>query len=110
MQQVTSASARAERVLLAARRGGVEVRTARAELDAAVDSEIELQTLIHTFSSGGQYATKQKEAIVHASAALDAGNTSLAEIAFRRRGLGAALGIIVLVLGGLALKIRQMNP
>jgi cytochrome b6 len=110
MQQVTSASARAERVLLAARRGGVEVRTARSELDAAIDSEIELQTLIHTFSSGGQYAEKQKEAIVHASAALDAGNTSLAEIAFRRRGLGAALGIIVLVLAGLALKIRQMNP
>lgn len=109
MRQVTSLSARAERVLLSARRGGVEVRTARTELDAAVDNEIELQALLHTFSSGGQYAEKQKEAVIHASVAIDAGKKSLAEIAFRRRGLGAALGIIVLVLGGLAIKIRHIG-
>jgi hypothetical protein len=109
MQQVTSISARAERVLLGAQRGGVEVRTARTELDAAVDNQIELQVLLHTFASGGQYADKQKEATAHASEALSAGKSSLAELTYRRRGLGAALGIIVLLLGGLAIKIRQIG-
>lgn len=107
--QVTSISARAERVLLDAKRGGVEVRNARAELDGAVDTQIELQVLAHTFSDGGSFAEKQKEGVTHASAALEAGKKSLAELTYRRRGLGAALGIIVLVLGGLALKIRQLG-
>ncbi len=109
MQQVTSASARAERVLLTAQRGGVEVRNARSELDDAVDNEIEMQVLLHTFSTGGQYAEKQKEAMVHANAALSAGKSSLAELAYRRRGLGAALGIVLLVLVGLAVKIRHIG-
>jgi hypothetical protein len=109
IQQVTSISARAERTLLSAQRGGVEVRTARAELDSAVDSQIELQVLVHTFSKQGQFAEKQKEGVTHASAALDAGRNSLYELAYRRRGLGAALGIVLLVLAGLALKIRQLG-
>jgi len=109
MQEATSLSARAERVLLAAKRGGVEVRTARTELDSAVDSQIEMQALVHTFADGGSFAEKQKEAAAHASAALTAGQQSLAELAYRRRGLGAAVGIIVLVLGGLAIKIRSLG-
>ena len=108
-RQVTSISARAERVLLAARRGGVEVRNARTELDGAVDSQIELQALVHTFSDGGSFAEKQKEGVTHATAALEAGTKSLAELAYRRKGLGAALGIILLALGGLAFKIRQLG-
>lgn len=107
--QATSLAARAERTLLSAQRGGVEVRNARTELDAAVDSQIELQALVHTFSTTGAFADKQKEAVAHATAALEAGQKSLAELNYRRRGLVAALGIILLVLIGLAVKIRQMK-
>jgi hypothetical protein len=51
---------------------------------------------------------KQKEGLKHAEAALIAGQHSLDELSFRRRGLFSALGIIVLVLAGLALKIRTL--
>ena len=66
--EVTSMIARSERILLTAQRGGVEVRSARAELDSAVDNQIEIETLVHTFSSAGAFADKRKEALVHAQA------------------------------------------
>ena len=104
---VTSMIARSERILLSAQRGGVEVRAARAELDAAVDNQIELETLVHTFSPAGAFADKKREALQHAHAALDAGQHSLDELAYRRRGLLIALGVIVAALVAMALKIRQ---
>ncbi|HEX9160142.1 MAG TPA: hypothetical protein VF980_00430 [Thermoanaerobaculia bacterium] len=104
---LTSMIARSERILLAASRGGVEVRKARPELDAAVDSQIELATLVHTFASNDVQA-KQKEGLQHAEAALVAGQRSLEELDYRRRGLLVALGFIVLVLGGLTAKIRTL--
>lgn len=105
---VTSMIARSERILLSAQRGGVEVRAARVELDAAVDNQIELESLVHTFSQGGPFADKRKEALGHAHAALDAGQHSLEELAFRRRGLLIALGVILAALAGLAVKIKQI--
>lgn len=107
-REVTSMIARSERILLAAQRGGVEVRAARSELDSAVDNQIELETLVHSFSSGGAFAEKRKEALQHAQAALTAGQHSLDELAYRRRGLFIALGIIMAALVALALKLRQM--
>jgi cbb3-type cytochrome oxidase cytochrome c subunit len=106
-RSLTSMIARSERILLAAQRGGVEVRSVRPELDAAVDTQIELETLVHTFAVPLVEA-KQKEGLKHAEAALLAGQGSLEELSYRRRGLLIALGIIVLVLGGLALKIRML--
>jgi len=107
-REVTGMIARSERILLAAQRGGVEVRAARSELDSAVDNQIELETLVHTFSSGGAFAEKRKEALQHAQAALTAGQHSLDELAYRRRGLFIALGVIMAALVALALKLRQM--
>jgi regulator of sirC expression with transglutaminase-like and TPR domain len=40
---------------------------------------------------------------------LEAARKALEELAFRRRGLAVSLGLIVLVLIGLALKIRQIS-
>jgi len=105
---VTSMIARAERILLTAQRGGVEVRAARPELDSAVDNQIELEALTHTFSTQGPFAEKRKEALTHAQAALQSGQHSLEELAYRRRGLFIALGIIMVALFALALKIRTM--
>jgi len=107
-RSVTSMVARAERILLAAQRGGVEVRAARPELDSAVDNQIELEALVHTFSTKGEFGEKRKEALTHAQAALQAGQHSLEELAYRRRGLFIALGVILAALLALALKIRQM--
>jgi hypothetical protein len=106
-RSLTSMIARSERILLAAQRGGVEVRKVRPALDAAVDAQIELETLVHTFAQP-QVQAKQKEGLQHAEAALLAGQTSLDELAYRRKGLLFALGVIVLVLVALALKIRML--
>jgi hypothetical protein len=109
MQLLTGLTARAERNLLAARRGGVEVRQAAAELDAAVDSQIELEVLVHRFEVEGAFAEKQAEGLKHANAALDAGERSLGELSYRRRGLIVALAIVVLVLIAMAWKIRDLS-
>jgi len=105
---LTGMIARAERILLGAQRGGVEVRAARSELDSAVDNQIELEALVHTFSTGGAFAEKRREGLEHAHAALDAGQRSLDELSYRRRGLLVALGVILTALVALALKIRQL--
>lgn len=106
-RSLTGVIARAERILLAAHRGGVEVRKVRPELDAAVDAQIEMETLVHTFSQKAVGA-KQQEGLKHAEAALIAGQSSLDELLYRRRGLLVALGGVLLVLVALALKIRTL--
>ena len=109
MTQLIGMTARAERILLAAHRGGVETRDAGAALDAAVDSQIELEVLVHTFSSGGEFETKFEEGSAHAMEALIAGEDSLDELDYRRRGLFVAILIIALVLVALGLKIRSIS-
>jgi hypothetical protein len=111
MGELTALTARAERILLAARRGGVETRQALQEIDGAVDAQIELEVLVHTFSSapGAAFAQKHKEGVQHAQAALAAGQGALEELSYRRKGLAVSLALIVLVLIALALKIRQLS-
>src|SRR6185369_13489320 len=87
---LTSMVGRADRILLSAHRGGVEVRKVRVELDGAIDSQIELETLVHTFSAP-EVQAKQKEGLAHAEAALVAGQSSLDELTYRRKGLLIAL-------------------
>ena len=107
-RSVTSMIARSERILLTAQRGGVEVRAVRPELDAAVDNQIELEALVHTFSPAGAFAEKKREALQHAHAALQSGQRSLDELDYRRRGLFIALGVILAALVAMAVKIRQI--
>jgi hypothetical protein len=104
---LTSMIARAERIQLAAHRGGVETRQARLHLDNAVDNQIELESLIHTFG-GPDVPLKEKEGLENARAALVNAQSSLEELGYRRRGLFVALGVIVLVLIALAMKIRTL--
>lgn len=111
MRGLTVLTARAERIALGAQRGGVETRQVLQDIDGAVDSQIELEVLVHTFKAdpGSPFAKKRDEGIGHAHAALATGNQALDELAYRRKGLTVSLGLIVLVLVGLALKIREMG-
>jgi hypothetical protein len=110
MRELTALTARAERILLAARRGGVETREAAAAIDEAVDAQIELEVLVHAFTvgGGGAFAEKQQEGLEHTRVALEAGRAALDELDFRRTGLGISLVFVVLLLVGLALKIRAL--
>lgn len=111
MRDLTALTAGAERTLLAARRGGVETRGALAELDRAVDAQIELEVLVHTFSTApdGPFAGKHREGLEHARAALAAGRAALDELSSRRKGLAVSSIFILMVLVGLGLKIRQIS-
>jgi hypothetical protein len=106
-RDLTSMIARAERIQLAAHRGGVETREAKAELDSAIDNQIELETLVHTFG-GTDVPKKKDEGLAHARAALLSAQKSLDELNYRRRGLFAALAVILAVLIALAIKIRTL--
>jgi hypothetical protein len=112
MQELIASTARAERIVLAARRGGVETRPALAEIDQAVDAQIELEVLVHSFSAdpGGAFAQKHRQGLAHGRAALVAGQEAHDELAFRRQGLAVSLVFIVLVLIVLALRIHQLGP
>jgi hypothetical protein len=111
MRELTALTARAERIALTARRGGVEARDALSHIDQAVDAQIGLEVLVHGFSpaEGSEFATKQAEGLEHARAALLAGQEGLDQLRFRRIGLAISLVFIVLVLIGIAMKIRQLG-
>ena len=111
MQELTSATARAERIQLRARRGGVETRDAVLAIDQAVDAQIGLEVLVHGFSvdEDGDFVEQHREGLEHAAAALEAGREALDHLAFRRRGLAVSLVIILAVLVGLGLKIREIS-
>jgi hypothetical protein len=108
LQELTALIGRAERIVLLARRGGVPVGDASEQIDAAVDAQIQLQVLVHTFDPGGAFGAKYREGIAHATAALGAGQQALEELRFRHLGLGVSLVVIALVLLSLAMKIRQL--
>ncbi len=111
MRELTVLTASAERVLLAARRGGVEVRDGLAEIDQAVNDQIQLEALVHTFSTdeGSPFITKHEEGIGHAQAAIGFGQRAVDELSFRRKGLAVSLLIIILVLVALGMKIRELQ-
>ncbi len=111
MRQLTALTARAERIVLAAKRGGVETRDALGAIDGAVDAQIGLEVLVHGFDTGdgSAFVEKHAEGLESARAALTAGRDALDELAFRRRGLGVSLIFILAVAVGLALKIREIS-
>jgi len=111
MQELTSRTARAERLLLAAERGGVATRGVEAHIDQAIDAQIQLEVLVHTFdaSQDGQFMQRFDEGMEAATQAVEAAQGALEEISYRRTGLFVSLALIVLVLAGLALKIRQIS-
>jgi nitrate/TMAO reductase-like tetraheme cytochrome c subunit len=104
---LTSMIARAERIQLSAHRGGVETRQAQTDLDNAVDNQIELEVMVHTFAIP-EVQKKEDEGLRYAEAALVSAQKSLEELTYRRTGLLIALGVIICVLVGLALKIRTL--
>jgi len=110
IRELTVLAGEAERILLTARRGGVETGEATTHVDRTVDAQIDLQVLVHTFdpSPEGAFMKAHAEGLEHARAALESGAAALEELEYRRNGLALALIVIVAVLIGLGLKIRSL--
>jgi len=111
MRELTALTARAERITLAAERGGVLVEEAALAVDRAVDAQIQQEVLVHTFSAaeGSPFVEAHREGIEQARVALERAQEALDELAYRRKGLAVFLGLVLLVLVALALKIRQVG-
>jgi hypothetical protein len=111
MRELTVASARSERALLAAHRGGVEVRGSLTPLEQALAVGIELQALVHGFRAdpSSAFVSKQQEGLEQALSAQAGGDAAIGELASRRQGLAVALVLIVLVLVALRVRIRRIS-
>jgi hypothetical protein len=111
MRDLTARTARAERILLAAKRGGVETRQALLSIDQSVDAQIGLEVLVHAFSSDpeSEFMQQHDAGLAHAETALEQAQGALEELAERRRWLGFVLVAVILVLIALAWKIRVVS-
>lgn len=111
MSELTATIGRAERVVLRAHRGGVEVRDAQLEVDQAVDAEIGLEVQVHSFTAaeGSGFLETHAKGLEHARTAIDLGLEAQAEIQARRHWLALSLIAIVATLIALGLKIRELS-
>ncbi len=91
-----------------AERAGMEVSQATFDLNGAKDALIKARAAVHAFAPGA--VRKETEpGLGIAATARQRGLRALDELRFRRRGLGVSVVIILALIGGLVLKIRQLE-
>lgn len=99
---------RGEEVVGAAERSGMEVSSAKVELTDAHATLIKARVIVHTFDPAEVQKLTDEGAGISRQA-YQAGVAALQERDYRRKGLGVALVFIILAIGGLTLKIRQIE-
>jgi hypothetical protein len=98
----------AEEILGTAERSGMEVSGPKVELASAHESLVKARVNVHSFNDAEvQKLTDQGVEI--SQKAYQAGVAALKERDVRRKGLGVSLIFILLAIGGLYLKIRQIE-
>ncbi len=99
---------RAEAILDDAEGKGMEVSSAKLELASAHEALIKARVDVHTFRDS-EVRKATDSGLVIAERAKQAGAAALAELNFRRKGLGISLITILVAIIGLYLKIRQIE-
>ncbi|MBZ5563069.1 MAG: cytochrome c3 family protein [Acidobacteriia bacterium] len=99
---------RADTTLDTAERSGMEVSSARLELASANEDLVKARVNVHTFNEAEVRKLTDQGAGI-STKTHEAGLAALHERDVRRKGLGVALITIVITIGGLYLKIRQME-
>jgi predicted CXXCH cytochrome family protein len=100
--------ATARGILERAEEAGMEVSQAQFELNGANDALVKARAAVHAFSL--DVVKKEAEPGLAISArAYARGARALEELRFRRMGLGVSLVIILGLIAGLILKIRQLE-
>ncbi|MEE9551338.1 MAG: hypothetical protein V3W08_13155, partial [Candidatus Binatia bacterium] len=95
-------------LLSRAERSGMEVSQAQFELSGARTALVKARAAVHAFNAGT--VKKETETGLGISAkAYTLGIRALDEIQFRRKGLAVSVVIILALIVGLVLKIRQME-
>jgi Outer membrane cytochrome MtrC/MtrF-like, domains II/IV/Cytochrome c554 and c-prime len=99
---------RARATLVRAEHAGMEVSQAQFELNGAQDALVKAQAAVHTFTP--EAVKKEAEPGLAISAkAYARGVRALEELQFRRKGLAVSVLIILAVIGGLVVKIRELE-
>ena len=91
-----------------AERAGMEVSQAQFELETAINELVLARAAIHSFSVDSVRALVD-EGLTVTAAAHERGVQALADLQFRRTGLKISILIIVALILGLSLKIRELN-
>jgi hypothetical protein len=102
------ADTRTSGILQRAERSGMEVSQPQFDLKDAANNLVEARLAVHTFNVANVRGPVEKGLII-ARRTYDQGASALAELRFRRDGLFVSLAIILLVITGLVLKIRQVE-
>jgi predicted CXXCH cytochrome family protein len=99
----------ADSLLTRAERAGMEVSQAQVDLGGARNALIQARAAVHTFRVDSVSAYVDSGLGV-ADSAIGRGRKALGELRFRRAGLVISVGLILLLITGLVLKIRQSRP
>jgi predicted CXXCH cytochrome family protein len=108
LESLRSEQAAAGAVLERAEHLGMEVSQARFELKDAGDALIKARSAIHAFSAPAVKSEVDTGLAVTAKARAR-GLRALEEFAFRRKGLIVSLVVILVLIAGLIVKIRQLE-
>ncbi len=108
ISQLKARLARAEEMVDTAEQSGMEVSGAKVDLSTAHESLIKARVNVHAFDDA-EVKKVTDEGTQTADKAYQAGVAALRERDVRRKGLGISLIAIVLAIGGLYLKIRQIE-
>lgn len=108
ISDLTARLSEANAMLDRADRAGVEVGADRFALRAGQDHVVEARVLVHSFDED-RFMAAVKEGMTSAEAAVTAGNRAFAELRQRRLGLAVSLVVIIAVIAGLALKLKEIE-
>ncbi len=98
----------ARALLLKAEHAGMEVSQATFDLKAAGDALVKARNAVHAFSADA-VAKEAEPGLAVSAKALARGGRALEELAFRRKGLGVSVVVILALIVGLVLKIREVD-
>jgi predicted CXXCH cytochrome family protein len=107
LEDLKGSISNASTVVAAAENAGMDMTDARLPLSDAQTQLILARNLVHSLSLR-EVQTAVTEGAGLSEKAADLGRAALAEIAFRRRGLGAALAALLILGLGLYFKIRTL--
>jgi predicted CXXCH cytochrome family protein len=108
LEELLAGLGRAEEILDRAERAGMEVSRPKFELSEAKDSLTHARVLIHSFSPA-EVEKIATPGIEKAHQGYQAGEAAMAELSFRRKGLGISLFFILFLAGVVYLKLREIE-
>jgi predicted CXXCH cytochrome family protein len=98
----------ADSLLSSAEHAGMEVSQAQFDLGNAKTALLQARTAVHAFRPDS-VESHVADGLTVTDTAIARGHRSLADLRFRRIGLGLSTGVIVLLIASLIFKIRQLE-